>query len=252
MRPIWRSAAVAALGCVLLGASSGSVPSGALFLTTLPVGADAWVDGTYVGRTPVFVDALTVGHHAVSLTRTGWAARDVDVEVASGATTMSSIRLTQGAHGSHAAEGSAAFHELASSARLVVDGTTVSNPAHGAVPLAAGTHVAVVVTHQGKTTHTFTVYPETTTQVVLSNAYVDEAKSAVVAPAEEYLPTDAYHVDGKKVTVHYANHEIVAKIGELPMRFDGVTVSYDAPPSLIAGRLYLPLALLARLTASEK
>jgi PEGA domain len=251
MRPFWRAAAIAALGCVLLGASPGSVPSGALFLTTLPVGADAWVDGTYVGRTPVLVDALTVGHHAVSLTRTGWTARDVDVDVASGATTMSSIRLVQGARNGRPAAGTATFHELPPEARLVVDGVAVANPGRGAVPLAAGTHVAVVVTQKGKTAHTFTVYPETTTQVVLSMPAVEAVKSAVVAPAEEYLPTDAYHVDGKKVTVRYESHEIVGRIGELPMRYDGVTVSYDAAPALIGGRLYLPLALLARLTAEK-
>jgi hypothetical protein len=251
MRPFWRAAAIAVLGCVLLGASPASVPSGALFLTTLPVGADAWVDGAYVGRTPVFVDALTVGHHVVSLTRTGWTAHDVDVEIASGSTTMSSIRLTQGARAGHPPGGSATFHELPPAARLVVDGVAVPNPTHGAVALAAGTHVAVVVTQKGKTAHTFSVYSETTTQVVLSPAPADEAKSAVVAPAEEFLPTEAYHVDGKKVTVHYESHEIVARIGELPMRYDGVTVSYDAAPTLIGGKLYLPLALLARLTAEK-
>jgi hypothetical protein len=251
MRPFWRAAAIAVLGCVLLGASPASVPSGAVFLTTLPVGADAWVDGAYVGRTPVFVDALTVGHHVVSLTRTGWTARDVDVEVASGATTMSSIRLTQGTRAGHPPGGSATFHELPPAARLLVDGVAVPNPSHGAVALAAGTHVAVVVTQKGKTAHAFSVYPETTTQVVLSAAPADEAKSAVVAPAEEYLPTDAYHVDGKKVTVHYESHEIIARIGELPMRYDGVTVSYDTAPTLIGGKLYLPLALLARLTAEK-
>jgi hypothetical protein len=47
-------------------------PHGGAFVTTLPLGADIWVDGAYVGRTPAFVDLLSVGKHTIVVTRTGW------------------------------------------------------------------------------------------------------------------------------------------------------------------------------------
>jgi hypothetical protein len=240
--------AVAVLGVLLLGAAPDGAPSGAVYVTTLPAGADVWIDGTYVGHAPVFVDSLAAGHHAISLTRSGWTAREVDIDVAVGSTTMSSVRLLQASRSSVRAAGAVTFHDVPEGSRVELDGIAVDHPTRGGLPLAAGTHVVVVVTHQGRSTHTFTVFPETTTQVVFGSQSATEVKSAVVAPAEEYLPIDSFRVDGKKVTVHYASHDIVARLGELPMRYDGVTVSYDAAPSLIGGRLYLPLALLARLT----
>ena len=249
MRALSTALGVAALGCVLLGAASDRASTGAVFVTTLPPGSDVWVDGTYVGRTPVFVDSLNGGKHALTLTRSGWAEREVDVDVTAGLTTMSSFRMTQSPHaGAHASTGSVVFHGLGSGAHVTLDGGHDPRDPSGPIALSPGTHVAVVVTHDGKTTRTFTVYPDTTTHVVVARAAADAAKAAVVAPAEEFLPTDAYRVDGKKVTVVYARHVVVAKIGDPNVRYDGVTVAYDAAPSMIGGRLYLPLALLVKLT----
>jgi PEGA domain len=251
MRALLFGLGAAALGCVLAGAAArAGSPSAALYVTTLPSGADVWIDGTYVGHTPVLIDALAGGKHTLTLTRSGWAERDVEVETTAGLTTMSSLRLTQVQHGgtAHALAGTASFDGVAPDARITVDGST---PAHGpreVVSLAAGTHVAVIATHDGKSTHTFTVYPQTLTHVVLSRPASEDPKSAVVAPAEEFLPSDAYHVDGKKVTLNYGGHVVVAKIGVPAVRYDGVPLAFDAAPSLIGGRLYLPLALLVKLT----
>ncbi len=251
MRAPWWFLPWRLLCCVPLPAAAGgeASPTGALYVTTLPAGADAWVDGTYVGRTPVLVDSLSTGKHALTLTRAGWAEREVDVDVAAGPTTMSSLRLTQVVRpGAHVAMGSVAFAGLPAGARVSIDGNAAVRDPRETIALSPGTHVAQIETHDGKATRTFAVYPDTTTHVLLAKASVAGSKPAVVAPAEEFLPADAYHVDGKKVTVNYAGHSVVAKIGDASMRYDGVTVSFDAAPSMIAGRLYLPLALLVRLS----
>ncbi|MDP9106421.1 MAG: PEGA domain-containing protein, partial [Candidatus Eremiobacteraeota bacterium] len=76
--------------CVLLLAA---VPTGSLYVTTLPTGADVWIDGTYVGRSPLVLGALAAGHHTVGLTKTGWDPLQLDVSVVAAQTTLSSTRL---------------------------------------------------------------------------------------------------------------------------------------------------------------
>jgi hypothetical protein len=165
---------------------------------------------------------------------------------------MSSQRLDPSQRsGGKRGSGDVTFRGLEPGARVSVDGETVSRDPRVAIPLSAGTHVAVVTTPGGKTARTFTVYPDVTTQVVVHSVASGAVKSVVVAPAQEYLPDEAYRIEGNKVIVHYGGHQVVARIGELPVRFDGVTVSYDAAPSRIGGRLYLPLALLTRLTETK-
>jgi hypothetical protein len=248
----------AALACALLLAVVSGVPApaetlyGALYLSTLPTGANVWVDGTFVGVSPVLIDPLARGHHSVTLSKTGWSVQEVDVDVPSGTTGLVSFRLRTMAHTAGARpRGSVAFRGLAEGARVAVDGATVRRDPRLALPLAAGTHVAIISTPAGKVSRTFTVYPDVTTQVLLSEVVSDEGPRAIVAPAQEFLPDGTYSVDGKKVVVRYGGHQVVARLGELPMRFDGVTVSYDAAPSRINGRLYLPLALLTRLTEAK-
>ena len=73
-------------------------------------------------------------------------------------------------------------------------------------------------------------------------------RSAVVAPAEDYLPTDAFQVEGKKIVVRYAGHVVVAHVGDIGVRFDGATVEYGSAPESIGGKLYLPVELLEKLT----
>jgi hypothetical protein len=247
---------IAAVLAFLLAAAPG-VPSaagtyGALYLCTLPSGVNVWIDGTYVGHTPVLVDPLARGHHAVTLTKTGWSIQEVDVDVPAGTTAMAAFRLHPDVHaGSARPRGSVSFRGLAEGARVAIDGDALGHDPRSAVPLPAGTHVAVITTPAGKISRTFTIYPEITTQVLLSDLLADERPSAIVAPAEEFLPDDSYKVDGNKVVVRYGGHEVIARLGEFSMRVDGTTASYDAAPSRINGRLYLPLALLTRLTETK-
>lgn len=253
MRILGRALIAAAFACFVVVAGARATSSfGALYLTTLPDGADVWVDGTYIGRSPVLVDALSSGHHVVTLTKTGWVTREVDVDVAAGSTAMSSLRLSaQHVPRAKGAFGTVTFRALEPGARVVIDGDLVKRDPEAAIPIRPGAHMAVVTTPTERLSRAFTVYPNTTTLVVVRSAAREEVKSAVVAPAEEFLPDEAYRIDGKKVMVRYGGHVVVARIGEMPMRFDGVTISNDAAPSRIGGRLYLPLALLIRLTETK-
>src|SRR5215469_4113776 len=81
-------------------------PHGGAFITTLPLGADIWVDGAYVGRTPAFVDLLAAGKHTIVVTRTGWEAQRATIDVGIGQTTQVSLTLarTSAANASHDVE----------------------------------------------------------------------------------------------------------------------------------------------------
>jgi len=248
------AALLLALAIVVLFAVRATAAQGygGAYLSTLPSGVNVWIDGTYVGKSPVLVDALSAGHHAVTLTKAGWLMQEADLDVNSGSTAMVSYRMrldTKKASSLHAF-GSVTLHGLAGDARIAIDGQAVRESG-GSISLAAGTHVAVITTGARKVTRTFTIYADTTTEVVFADALSAPRAMGIVAPAEEFLPDDAYSVSGKKVMVRYGGHQAMGTLGEAAMRFDGTPVSYDAAPSRIKGKLYLPLALLTRLTASK-
>ena len=54
-----KAANLAALGSVL--ALLGVAPTGGVYVTTLPAGADVWVDGTYLGHSPIVLAAVGAG-----------------------------------------------------------------------------------------------------------------------------------------------------------------------------------------------
>jgi hypothetical protein len=237
---------------VTAGAASplrAETPCGGVYVTTLPSGANVWIDGTFVGRAPVLVDALLPGHHALTITKSGWTAQEVDVSINAREILMSSTRLAEAPQPDPGAGPGSMFVRAAPpGATLSLDGGPA--PAQGkTVNLPAGTHQLTVTTSHGRTTRKFVVLPDTTTDVLLEEPHAaGDARSAVVAPAEDYLPTDNFTVLGKKIVVHYGGHVVVAHLGDADVRLDGATVTYDAAPQSIGGKLYLPLELLQKLT----
>jgi hypothetical protein len=160
------------LGAVVL---LGAGPTGAIFVTSLPSGADVWLDGTYVDRLgPVMVDGLPVTP-----------AKD------------------------------------------------------GTIAAPAGAHDVTVTLPQGKQTRTVTVYPQTRTDIVLGADTV--IRSIVVAPADDYLPASAVHLDGTRLVLHYAGHDVIARLGTTAYTVDKRVVAYDSP-----------LELLTMLTRNDK
>ena len=232
-------------------AASAGVTAGAVYVTTLPAGADVWIDGTYVGRAPVLVDALVPGHHALTVTRTGWQAQEVDVSVPSGGIAMSSTRLMAGPLAfAGTPPGSVIVRDPPPGATLALDGAPFGAPAGRSVALPAGPHRISITTPKGRTTRSFVVLPGTSTDLVLRNGPVgpEAARSAVLAPADDYVGADAYVVEGQKIVMRTSGHVVIAHFGDPAIRYDGVTAAYDAAPTTIGGKLYMPLALLEKLS----
>ena len=197
-----------------------------------------------MGRSPLVVDALAAGEHKLTLTRTGWNPQDVSASVAAARTVTTAVVLTHGALKEPGGTGTLAFHGVLP-ATVTIDGESTAVPKDGTVAVAAGTHELTLTGSQGKTIRTVTVYPQTRTDIVLTSDA--EPRSAVIAPAADYLPAGAYHVDGPSVVVHFGGHDVVARLGTNEYRVDRRVAAYDAAPTMINGRLYLPIELLSLL-----
>jgi PEGA domain len=239
-----RLAAIAA--CVLFLAA---VPTGSVYVTTLPSGADIWLDGIYVGRSPLVLGALAAGHHSVGLTMAGWTPMELDVSVSGGQTTLSSTRLDRAGAGVRPLPGSIGFHGMAPSS-IVLDGLEVHAAKDGTIPASTGTHELVVRTPRGKITRTVTVWPQTRTDVVLRDD-AEPPRPSVVGPADVFVPESAIHVEGDRVTLRYGGHEVLCRIGALTYRVDGRNVDYDTAPTMIGTRLYLPMEVLTLLNGNH-
>jgi hypothetical protein len=237
----------AVVACVLLLAA---VPTGSLYVTTLPTGADVWIDGTYVGRSPLVLGALVPGRHTLGLTKTGWDPLQLDVSVLGGQTTLSSTRLERVQSGSsHPLSGWIALHGVVRAA--YVDGQPAVPAKDGTIAVAAGTHELTTRTPRGRITRSVTVWPGTRTDVVLQ-ADAEVTRPSVVAPAEDYLPRSAIQLVGEKVVLRYGGHEVVGHIGSTSYRVDGKIVDYGEAPTMIGSRLYLPLDLLTTLSTGNR
>jgi hypothetical protein len=247
-----RLAIVLLAGAVAFGipvVGRAETATGSAYVTTLPSGADIWVDGTYIGRSPVLVDALLPGHHAVTITKTGWVVQEVDVTVGAGTVALSTTRLLAGPKAlAGTATGTATIRSAPAGATIAVDGAVIDKAIGRSLSLAAGPHHVALTTPRGKMTIAFVVLPDTATDLVLAEPRSKEAPSAVVAPADDYLPDGSAVVEGKKIVVRYGGHIAVARFGETGVRFDGSVLQFDGAPESIGGRLYLPLALLEKLT----
>lgn len=226
--------------------AAGVLPFGGLYVTSLPSGADVWVDGSYIGRTPLLLDGLREGKHAVTVTKAGWKVEEVDQNVAAGVTTPATVQLEpiKPLH-SH---GDIALHGLDRTAHVSIDGgpwRVLENEYDASV----GTHRLSVREPQAKFERMVLVYPEQTTHVLF--AAPADTHSAVVAPVSDYLPASAAKVSADRVVVRWSGHVAVGHLGDARFLVDGHDVVYDAPAGMVRGRLYLPLDLLLMMTGSK-
>jgi len=239
-----KAANLAVAGCAAL--LLGAAPTGGVYVTTLPSGADVWVDGTYLGRSPIVLDAVGTGTHRLTLTRTGWSSQDVAVTVVSSTMVTASVILAP--EGRQPADpGSIAVHGERISGVLLDGAPAVVKD--GALAAGAGTHELTIVLPQGKETRSVTVYPETRTDVALLGDA--QTRSVVIAPADAYVPADAVRVDGTEISIHTAHHDVVAHFGSVSYSVDRRTMTFDTGPTLIRNRVYLPIELLAMIAANE-
>jgi PEGA domain len=227
--------------------AAGVLPFGGLYVSSLPSGADVWVDGSYIGRTPLLIDGLREGKHAVTVTKAGWKVEEVDQNVAAGVTTPATVQLVpvKPLH----ARGGIALHGLDRAARVSLDGGPWRDLlAEYDAPV--GTHRLVVREPQAKFERMVLVYPGETTHVLFAAPAAD-THSAVVAPVSDYLPGSAAKVSGARVVVRWGGHTAVGHLGDARFLVDGRDVVYDAPAGMVRGKLYLPLDLILMMTGSK-
>lgn len=226
--------------------AAGVLPFGGLYITSLPSGADVWVDGSYIGRTPLLIDGLREGKHAVTVTKAGWKVEEVDQNVAAGVITPATVQLDpiKPLH----TRGEIELQGLDRAARVSIDGGPWRRlePEYQA---SVGTHRVWVREPKAKFERVILVYPEETTHVLF--AAPADTHSAVVAPVSDYLPASAAKVAGDRVVVRWGGHVAVGHLGDARFLVDGRDVVYDAPAGMVRGRLYLPLDLILMMTGSK-
>lgn len=223
------------------------LPFGGLYINSLPSGADVWVDGSYIGRTPLLIDGLRAGKHSVTVTKAGWKVEEVDQSVTAGITSPASVQLepVKPLH----SRGSLALHGLDPSARISLDGGGWL-ALQGEFSVASGTHRLSIRDPKAKYERMVLVYPDQTTHVLFRAPATGE-HSAVVAPLEDYLPASAAKVAAGRLVIRWGGHTVVGHMGDARFLVDGRDVVYDAPAGLVRGRLYLPLDLILSITSSK-
>ncbi|HTX02127.1 MAG TPA: PEGA domain-containing protein [Candidatus Acidoferrales bacterium] len=222
---------------------------GAIYLTTLPSGADTWVDGAYVGHTPVLVDALGLGKHTITAAKTGWESRELHVTVRD-QDPMQFVDMQLDRDPSAAAlNGTLALHAGLPIRSVTVDGTPVKLSSAGKLDMAPGQHMIAVETQSGRFERQVDIYPDTTTNVVVRIGSDNANHAIVVAPATNYLPVTDVTVDGKRIAIRHNGHTVSGMLGDATMRIDGEPATFDTPPAMIGGKLFLPLDLFVRIGA---
>jgi hypothetical protein len=226
--------------------AAGVLPFGGLYISSLPSGADVWVDGSYIGRTPLLIDGLRAGKHAVTVTKAGWKVEEVDQNVSPGVTTPATVQLEpiKPLH-SH---GEIALHGLDRAAKISLDGGPWRD-LNAEFDAPVGTHHLSVREPQAKFERMILVYPAQTTHVLF--AAPADTHSAVVAPVADYVPASAAKITGNRVVVRWSGHTVVGHLGDARFLVDGRDVVYDAPAGMVRGRLYLPLDLILTITGSK-
>ncbi len=228
-------------------AANSSMPFGSLYVTSLPSAADVWIDGSYIGRTPLLIDGLRAGKHTVTVTKTGWKAQDVDQSVTAGVMSTASVQLQmQSALGG---SGLIVLHGLLPTARVSIDDGAPKRllPAYR---VSAGTHHLIVRQSDGRYERTATVYADQTTHLLFAAAAAPR-HSAVVAPVNDYFPPSASKIVGNRIVIRWKGHVVTGRLGDARFSVDKRDVIYDAPAGLVRGRLYLPLDLILAIDGKD-
>ncbi|TAM58658.1 PEGA domain-containing protein [bacterium] len=240
--------------CLLLAALAAPAAAdrgrGAIYISSLPSNADVWLDGTFVGESPILISAVAPGHHVVSVSKAGFTVQDVGVDVGdSGEPLMESVQLVAMTSAIRQM-GSLAIRSDIAGGAIYLDGGAIGRAPLASRRLAAGTHHVEVRVKGAAVARDVEVYPDTETVVVLHAA--SNTGTVVLAPADAYLPDDVFTLLGGKLVIRYAGHKVVGHLDQRDYAVDDLPRHYDAAPTVVGGRLYLPLALLQWLAAESK
>ena len=234
-------------------------PHGGAYITTLPAGAEVWLDGSYLGRTPAFVDDLLPGRHALTVSRSGWNVATASFDVSVGqAATVSLVLSRIAADASNGAVGSPGTLDVrgTSGDAVYIDGASA-----GALPLErkelkSGFHIVTVVGKQtGRVTRVVQVFPDTASVISVAAPANGSTESAqaddVLAPLASYVPDASVVVSGNAVDIHAHRLELQCTIGSRDYVMNGKPGSLPIAAALVAGKIYLPLSLLQRISAAK-
>ncbi len=240
--------------CLLLALSIAPAAAdrgrAAIFISSLPSSADVWLDGVFVGESPILVSAVAPGHHVISVSKAGFTVQDVGVDVGSSSEPlMESVRLAAMTSALRQT-GSLAIRSDIAGGTVFLDGSSIGRLPIATRRLAAGSHHVEVRAKGDSVARDVDVYPDTETVVVLHAA--SSAAPVVLAPADGYLPDDAFTLVGGKLVIRYAGHKVVGHLDQRDYAVDDQARRYDAAPAVVGGRLYLPLALLQWLVTESK
>jgi hypothetical protein len=230
-------------------AAQADPTGGAIYLTTLPSGADTWVDGAYVGHSPVLVDALGLGKHTITAAKSGWESRELHVTVRDQDPLQFIDMQLERDPSTPAQSGTLALHAGLPIRSLTVDGTSVKLSSTGKVDMAPGPHTIAVETQGGRFERQIDIYPDTTTNVIVRIGGESANRAIVVAPVTNYLPVADVVVDGKRIAIRHNGHTVSGVLGDATMRIDGAATTFDTPPAMIGGKLFLPLDVFVRIGA---
>lgn len=225
------------------------MPLGTIYLTTLPSGADTWVDGAYIGRSPVLIDALSMGKHTITAAKTGWVSREMHVSVTPQLPFQFVDFQLDRDPSAPPANGTLALHAGVPIRSVGVDGALAKLKPGNKVDIAPGDHDITVETERGDFRRHVVIYPDTTTNVILRSGTERADRAIVVAPTTNYLPSSEVVVDGKRIEIRHNGHIATGMLGDATMRVDGDLTTFDTPPAVIDGKLFLPLDLYVRIGA---
>jgi hypothetical protein len=121
------------------GNATGS-GKGSIYVSSVPTNATIFLDGVNRGLTNRLVTNITAGSHNLTLTKSGYQAKTVQVEVEAGEQeVLSPITLTQG-EGSQGVNGSIYVASIPSNATILVDNVTRGYTNQLVTNIPAGTH----------------------------------------------------------------------------------------------------------------
>lgn len=251
MRRVAMVAFVLALCTRTLSAAANG--HGSVYVTTLPPGATVWMDGRYIGETPLFIDDVAPGHHVVLLTRSGWQPVSTGTDVNVGAVGYVSAVLAQNAPahtGGTVAKGMLQIRD-AQGAKVWVDGDAIASFDQPQA-LTAGQHILAVARGTQRVASSFHIYPDTTTSISLAIPAQSQATTPgnddVLGALQDYVPPNDFVVNGDDITIHYHGLEVECAVGSLTYTLNGKPQSLSVAPAMVGEKPYLPMSLLQRLS----
>jgi len=242
---------VCAIALIALGSSAlaAAPPHGGIFVTSLPSGAAVWMDGVYLGETPLYADSVVSGRHALTLIHSGWAPQRTSADVTAGHIATVSLVLDANATLANKAKGFIVVR-AAPGSTVSIDGRQLSAPQQPQ-QLNAGDHILSVerpkVERLVEIVH---VYPQLVTVVALTAAAQTASPSSdddVLVMLDQYVPTGDFSVNGSDITIHHRGVEIECTVGSKAYTFNGKAGWLAVAPAMVGQHAYLPLSLLKRI-----